>query len=119
MGWLQRLSEGLTKSRDKVLQSVDRLIGRGPDPEVMDELEASLIAADLGVRTVDRIMDRLRESRGNGTAEGALNILKGTILDTLHTCEAESLTQIIERSPRPFVVLAVGVNGVGKTTTLA
>lgn len=119
MGWLQRLSEGLTKTRDKVLQSVDRLIGRGLDPEVMDELEASLITADLGVRTVNRAMDRLRESRGNGTADGALSILKGTILDTLQTCEAASLTQIIERGPRPFVVLAVGVNGVGKTTTLA
>jgi fused signal recognition particle receptor len=119
MGWLQRLSEGLTKTRDKVLQSVDRLIGRGPDPEVMEDLETSLISADLGIRTVNRVMDRLRESRGNGTADGALTILKTTILDTLQSCEAESLSQIIERGPRPFVMLAVGVNGVGKTTTLA
>jgi fused signal recognition particle receptor len=119
MGWLQRLSEGLTKTRDKVLQSVDRLIGRGPDPEVMEDLETSLISADLGIRTVNRVMDRLRGSRGNGTADGALTILKTTILDTLQSCEAESLSQIIERGPRPFVMLAVGVNGVGKTTTLA
>jgi fused signal recognition particle receptor len=119
MGWLQRLSEGLTKTRDKVRQSVDRLIGRGPDPEVLDDLEASLIAADLGVRTVDRFMDRLRQSRGNGTPEGVLDILKSTILQTLQTCEAEPLERLIERGPRPFVILAVGVNGVGKTTTLA
>ena len=50
MGWLQRLSEGLTKTRDKVLQSVDRLVGRGPSPEVLEDLEASLISADLGIR---------------------------------------------------------------------
>jgi fused signal recognition particle receptor len=119
MGWLQRLSDGLTKTRDKVRQSVDRLIGRGPSPEMLDDLEASLIAADLGIRTVDRFMERLRESRGNGTPEGVLDVLKSTILDVLQRCEAEPLERLIERGARPFVILAVGVNGVGKTTTLA
>ena len=119
MGWLQRLSDGLTKTRDKVRQSVDRLIGRGPSPETLDDLETSLIAADLGIRTVDRFMEHLRQSRGNGTPESVLNILKSTILDVLLTCEAEPLERLIERGPRPFVILAIGVNGVGKTTTLA
>jgi fused signal recognition particle receptor len=119
MGWLQRLSDGLTKTRDKVRQSVDRLIGRGPSPETLDDLESSLIAADLGIRTVDRFMKHLRQSRGNGTPESVLNILKSTILDVLLTCEAEPLERLIERGPRPFVILAIGVNGVGKTTTLA
>ena len=119
MGWLQRLSEGLTKTRDKVRQSVDRLVGRGPSPEVLDDLEASLISADLGIRTVDRFMARVRQSRGNGTPEGVLDILKSTILETLRTCEAEPLERIVDRTARPFVILAVGVNGVGKTTTLA
>jgi fused signal recognition particle receptor len=119
MGWLQRLSDGLTKTRDKVRQSVDRLIGRGPSPEVLDDLEASLIAADLGIRTVDRFMERLRQSRGNGTSEGVLDVLKSTILDVLQRCEAEPLERLMERGARPFVILAVGVNGVGKTTTLA
>jgi len=119
MGWLQRLSDGLTKTRDKVRQSVDRLIGRGPSPETLDDLETSLIAADLGIRTVDRLMEHLRQSRGNGTPESVLNIVKSTILDVLLTCEAEPLERLIERGPRPFVILAIGVNGVGKTTTLA
>jgi len=119
MGWLQRLSDGLTKTRDKVRQSVDRLIGRGPSPEVLDDLEASLIAADLGIRTVARFMERLRQSRGNGTPEGVLDILKSTMLEVLKACEADPLEHLIERGARPFVILAVGVNGVGKTTTLA
>jgi fused signal recognition particle receptor len=119
MGWLQRLSDGLTKTRDKVRQSVDRLISRGPSPEVLDDLEASLIAADLGIRTVDRFMEHLRQSRGNGTPEGVLDILKSTILDVFKTCHAEPLERLFERGARPFVILAVGVNGVGKTTTLA
>ena len=66
MGWIQRLSDGLTKTRDKVRLSVDRLIGRGPSPEVLDDLEASLIAADIGIRTVDRFMERLQQSGGSG-----------------------------------------------------
>ena len=119
MGWLQRLSDGLTKTRDSVRQSVNRLIGRGPSSETLDDLEASLIAADLGTRTVDRFMERLRQSRGNGTPENVLALLKSTILDMLQTCEAESLERLVERGARPFIVLAVGVNGVGKTTTLA
>jgi fused signal recognition particle receptor len=119
MGWLQRLSDGLTKTRDTVRQSVNRLIGRGPSPETLDDLEASLIAADLGTRTVDRFMERLRQSRVNGTPENVLGLLKSTILDMLQTCEAESLERLIERGARPFIILAVGANGVGKTTTLA
>lgn len=119
MGWLQRLSDGLTKTRDTVRQSVNRLIGRGPSSETLDDLEASLIAADLGTRTVDRFMERLRQSRVNGTPENVLGLLKSTILDMLQTCEAESLERLIERGARPFIILAVGANGVGKTTTLA
>ena len=115
MGWLERLSDGLTKTRDKVRQSVGRLIGRGPAPEVLEDLEASLISADLGIRTVDRFMEHLRQSRGNGTPEGVLDILKSTILDTLRTSQAEPLERIIERGARPFVILAVGVTGIALT----
>lgn len=119
MGWMQRLSDGLTKTRDKVRQSVDRLMGRGPSPETLEELETSLISADIGVRTVERFMSRLRETHVGNTSESVLETLKRTLVETLGLCEGESLERLIERGPRPFVLLAVGVNGVGKTTTLA
>jgi fused signal recognition particle receptor len=122
MGWLQRLSEGLGKTRSKVRESVDRLMGRGPDPAVLEELETSLIAADLGILTVERLMDRLKAfPRGSDhrTLGGMVNVLKDTILETLRSCEADTIAHLIEQGPRPFVILAVGVNGVGKTTTLA
>ena len=125
MGLLQRLSEGLAKTRGAVQESLDRLIGRGPDPMALDELEAALLAADLGVRTVGRLMDRLRaETRGadptaSAQAQRLLRVLKETILETLGTCEGEPFDRLVAKGPRPFVVLAVGVNGVGKTTTLA
>lgn len=119
MGWLQRLSEGLAKTRSMVRGSVDRLIGRGPDPAVLEELETSLIAADLGVQTVERLMERLRAQPRGSDSGGVINILKETITDTLRPCEAETIEHVIQKVPRPFVLLAVGVNGVGKTTTLA
>ncbi len=125
MGLLQRLSEGLAKTREAVQESLDRLIGRGTDPMALDELEAALLAADLGVRTVGRLMDRLRaETRGADPTASAqtqrlLRVLKEMILETLRTCEGEPLERLVTKGPRPFVVLAVGVNGVGKTTTLA
>ena len=125
MNWTQRLSEGLTKTREAIRGSLDRLVGRGPDPLVLEELEAALIATDLGVRTVGRLMDRLREEArgGDPTAsaqtERLLRVLKEAILATLGACEGQPLDRLVAEGPRPFVLLAVGVNGVGKTTTLA
>lgn len=125
MSWLQRLSQGLAKTRAKVRGSLDRLLKRGPDPAMLDELEAELIAADLGVHTVGRLMERLRaQARGmrSSSPDGdspVLRLLKETILEPLQACEGESLDRVIAHGPRPFIILAVGVNGVGKTTTVA
>ncbi|MGH7231958.1 MAG: signal recognition particle-docking protein FtsY [Nitrospiraceae bacterium] len=102
--------------------SVGRLIGRGPDPAVLEELEASLIAADLGVPTVERLMARLQAQHGrlDSRCSGeVVDVLKETILETLCACEVETIERLIEHGPAPFVILTVGVNGVGKTTTLS
>jgi len=121
--WFQRLSHGMARTREKVRGSLDRLMRRGPDPAVLEELEAALIAADLGVHTVQRLMDRLQAERGRLTAApGAtevLTLLKDAMAETLLPCEGEPIERLIERGSKPFVILAVGVNGVGKTTTLA
>lgn len=125
MGFFQRLSDGLSKTRAKVQGSLDRALRRGPDPATLDELEAELIGADLGVRTVGRLMERLR-AQARGVRAGSpeepspvLRLLKETILEQLRTAEGELIERLLASGPRPFVVLAVGVNGVGKTTTLA
>src|SRR2546423_10097349 len=125
MNWLQRLSQGLTKTRDAVRSSLDRLIGRGPDPIVLDELEVALIAADLGVRTVGRLMDRLRaqarcvDPTASGATQQLLSLVRETILETLRSCEGEPIDRLVGSGSRPYIIMAVGVNGVGKTTTVA
>ncbi|MDE3018276.1 MAG: signal recognition particle-docking protein FtsY [Nitrospirota bacterium] len=123
MGWLARLSQGMAKTRERVRGSLSRLVSRGPDPAVLEELEETLIAADLGIHTVTRLIDRLKAERGrlaSGPDEHqALALLKGTLLETLSGCKGRPLEALIQQGPKPYVVLAVGVNGVGKTTTVA
>jgi len=122
MGWFQRLSEGLTKTRSVVRGSLDRLLGRAADPALLEEFEAALIASDLGVHVVDRVMDRLKQSLQGmdaSQADRVQEVLQQTLLDVLTPAAGPSLEDLIAKGPKPFVILAVGVNGVGKTTTLA
>ncbi|MDK2742085.1 MAG: signal recognition particle-docking protein FtsY [Nitrospira sp.] len=122
MGWFQRLSEGLGKTRHIVQQSLDRFLGRAPDQELLEDLEAALLTADLGARVVDRVMRQVsEETRGAEakTSEGLQNVLSRSLYGILKTVSGTTLEQLINEGPRPFVILVVGVNGVGKTTTIA
>ena len=122
MGWFQRLSDGLSKTRHVVRQSLDRVLGRTPDPAMLEDLESALLSADLGVRVVDRLMTHVREqARGADAAspEALQNVLSRTVYEVLAPVQGLSLEQLIQKGPKPFVVLVVGVNGVGKTTTIA
>ena len=122
MGWFQRLSEGLSKTRHTVRQSLDQFLGRIPDPALLEELEAALLSSDLGARVVDRMMKHVNEQvRGAdaATSEGLQNVLSHTLYAVLTQVSGPSLEQLIDKGPKPFVILVVGVNGVGKTTTIA
>ncbi len=125
MEWFERLKQGLAKTSATVRGSLNQLVGRGPEPAVLDELEAALLTADLGVRTVDRLMEGVRQQvrvegvSGPETGPRLVALLKQTILAQLAPGDGTPLEILIEKGPRPFVVLAVGVNGVGKTTLLA
>lgn len=122
MGWLQRLSDGLTKTRDVVRGSLDRLLGRAADPVLLEEFEAALIASDLGSRVVERVMERLKKQlQGTNASESGRvqTVLRDTLLDTLTPVQGLPLESLIAKGSKPFVILAVGVNGVGKTTTIA
>ncbi len=118
MGWLDRLKEGLGKTRKGVERSLMQLMGRGLDPEVLEEVEASLLGADVGVRTADRLIERLRETAGGDPRE-SIQELQRAMADILASVESKSMEELIRTGPKPFVILAVGVNGVGKTTSMA
>ena len=115
MGWIERLKEGLNKTRKGVHRSLLQLVGQGHDPAVLEEVEASLLGADVGVRAVDRLMERLRDEVGGDS----IQTLKDTLVEILAPVQSDSIETVIRSGPKPFVILAVGVNGVGKTTSMA
>ena len=121
MGWFQKLSAGLSKTRDAVTGQLDRMLGRAADPALLDELEVALISADLGLPVVERIMEQLRSQMRGGnfsSAENVRDLLRRSILDILLPAQSVSMHQMVAQGPHPFVILVVGVNGVGKTSLL-
>jgi len=122
MGWLQRLNKGLSKTRSVITGSLDRLLGRTADPALLEEFEAALIASDLGPRVAEQIINRLKQSLQGTDASKAGHVqgtLQRTLLDVLKPASGPSFEQLMAKGPKPFVVLVVGVNGVGKTTSIA
>ncbi|SLM46893.1 Signal recognition particle receptor FtsY [Nitrospira japonica] len=122
MGWIQRLNKGLTRTRSAVRGSLDKLLRRSADPALLEELETALILSDLGSPVVTRTMDHLRQGLlGTNASQShtVQTVLKQTLLQALAPATGPTLDDLITRGSKPFVILAVGVNGVGKTTTLA
>lgn len=122
MGWFQKLSDGLGKTRTAVRQSLDRFLGRPPDQALIDDLEEALLGADLGARVVDKLIADVNEqarSLSGATAEGLQSRLSHTLYGLLKPVAGPSFEQLLEQGPKPYVILVVGVNGVGKTTTIA
>jgi fused signal recognition particle receptor len=117
-GFFTRLKQRLNKGKGLGLGSLNWFSGRGLDDELQEEIEERLLLADVGVDTTQRIMDGLRKRAKKIAADdsqGLLAALKGELLDILQPV-AIPLTIAADR--RPFVILFVGVNGSGKTTTI-
>jgi len=119
MSWLQRLQDGLAKTRQGVQNSLSRLVGGKLDPDVIEDVEASLLQADVGVRTVQRFLDEINAKTGPFKSATPLEVLHTLLLDILRKGETDPLEDIVRRGPKPFVFLTIGINGVGKTTTIA
>lgn len=119
MSWIQRLQDGLAKTRQTVQTSLRRLVGSRLDPAALEDVEAGLLQADVGVRTVDRFLQMVNDQSGVFNATDPVSVLHTLLLDILRKGETEPLEQLIRRGPRPFILLTVGINGVGKTTTVA
>jgi len=119
MSWIQRLQNGLAKTRQTVQSSLRRLVGSRLDPAALEDVEASLLQADVGVRTVERFLKMVKDQSGVFSTTDPTAVLHTLLLDILRKGETEPLEELIRRGPRPFVCLTIGINGVGKTTTIA
>jgi fused signal recognition particle receptor len=117
-GWFQRLTDGLSRSsRQMTEQVVATFVKRPLDQAMLDELEEMLVEADLGPKAAARITEAFgaaRFGREAGEAEIKQSLAEAIALELL---PRQGRFDALE-GPRPFVVLFVGVNGSGKTTTL-
>lgn len=114
-----KLKEGLSKTRDKILNSITETVtGKAViDDLTIEEIESILISSDIGFETTENIIDQLRKdlkSEKERNSENILRIVQSQLIDTLNKSKS---TQSIPDS-KPYIILIVGVNGVGKTTTI-
>lgn len=120
----ETLDTGLSKTKESVFSKISKaIIGKSKvDEEVLDNLEQILIESDVGVETtlkiIDRIEKRVARDKYIGTSE--LNtILKEEIMFLLNENETEERESFdFPKQEVPYVIMVVGVNGVGKTTTI-
>ena len=120
----ESLDQGLAKTKENVFSKITRaIVGKSTvDEEVLDNLEEILISSDVGVDTTLKIIKRIEErvSRDKYINTSELNkILKQEIAGLLSENNTEDLSEItIPKVEGPYVIMVVGVNGVGKTTTI-
>ena len=119
----EKLDKGLEKTKESVFSKLTRIVaGKSKvDAEVLDDLEEVLITSDVGVQTtvkiIERVESRVAKDKFLGTSE--LNsILREEISELLSENHSEELQDFSIPDKRPYVIMVVGVNGVGKTTTI-
>ena len=123
MGWLQKLKQGLSKSSQKVSESLKSLTSLSSlmgatrlDAASLEEVEDALIGADLGTKSAARLADAMRKHKFDGpvTSDSLAAALADAIAEILHPVATPLVPDPMHR---PHVLLLVGVNGSGKTTT--
>ena len=116
MGFFDKINEGLHRSRDKFKEQMNVLLDRGPDvdEEFWEELEETLILADIGASAADSIIEELRDQAKRKALPDAYAVFD-MLTDQMAATFTEAEADIFEESPS--LVMFVGINGSGKTTT--
>ena len=117
MGFFDKLKKGLFKTKDAIVGKIDNLFKKfvKVDEDLFDELEELLISADIGVNTTEEILDELRESVKENRIKEPEEVKK-ELLDILKRMVGEH--EPLKLDTKPSVILVIGVNGVGKTTSI-
>jgi fused signal recognition particle receptor len=119
-GLFDRMKEAVTRTRENLSQRIEEVvsIGKEIDRATLDDLEATLIGADLGNTTTREVLDKLREKADRKQIKNAdelKRLLKEELLNILNAANIRPIQKVDGTSE---VILVVGVNGTGKTTTI-
>ena len=122
---LSKLKSGLSKTRDKIVNSInEKITGKAViDENIINDIEEILITSDIGFDTAEKIIENLRVVLKNEKDRSKFNIIN-TIKDELvsvisnGSADAKNKEDDTTKISKPYVILIVGVNGVGKTTTI-
>ena len=117
MSWLDRLRGGFSKTADKLADNLTGLTSRAAlDSSTLDDIEEALIASDIGPEASHRIRDAIARQRFEKLDERGLRTILAEEIEKILTPVAKPLE--VYGFPRPHVILVIGVNGSGKTTTI-
>jgi fused signal recognition particle receptor len=119
-GLFDRMKEAVTRTRENLSQRIEEVVsfGKEIDRATLDDLEATLIGADLGNTTTREVLDKLREKADRkqiGNTDELKRLLKEELLAILDAANTRPVQKV---DGTPEVILVVGVNGTGKTTTI-
>ena len=117
MGFFDKLKSGLNKTKNAIVGKIDNIVKsfRKVDEELFEELEEALISADIGVYVTEEILDRLRDTVKDKNIKEA-ELVKDELFAILSEMVGDH--EPLNLSTKPAVILVIGVNGVGKTTSI-
>jgi fused signal recognition particle receptor len=118
--FLERMKEAVTRTRENLTERIEEVVsfGKEIDRATLDDLEATLLGADLGTTTTHEILQKLRDKADRKQIKNVdelKRLLKEEILAILTSADTQPVTRV---DGTPEVILVVGVNGTGKTTTI-
>ena len=118
-GFFQRLKDGLFKTHEGLVSKIDQLMaGRKKiDEDLLAELEEILITSDIGVKTTQELLDNVTAKVRSKELEDA-DLLKKNLQEQIFHILSQQEKPINLEAARPFIIMVIGVNGTGKTTTL-
>lgn len=118
--WLSKLRTGLTRSRDQLTNSLSGLFGMGRsfDEKLLDEIHEILFRSDLGVQTTDTLVNQLRKKFSGQTDEISWERIREALREEITVMLGQAQSTLTYPEKGPLVILVVGVNGVGKTTSI-